>query len=159
MDKYGADIVDKQTQYFDLKVADPRAARGFLDQHSELKRYWDEKRILDEAANKTIVDLALQMPEGGDQMLIQKNYEPKNMTQEHIVQIASGAKPLTWEDFSGFASPNEQQAVLDYWVNDQPLTPQAKSELDYLAPYNGYQEGADLLRAVGIAIRREGISG
>jgi hypothetical protein len=154
-DKYGEEIYDLQTEYFNRKVADPRDAKNFLSQHPELKKFWDEKRVLDEEANRRFVELAGKIPEGQG-IGIRPGFMPESGAQEDLLAAAQGETMAGWDEMSQYMSPQLQTRLINYWTNAEPLTSAANSELDYVASRMGLYNGDALLRRAGTAIMQGG---
>jgi hypothetical protein len=156
-EEYGKEIYDLQTEYFNRKVADPKDAKNFLYQHPELKQFWDDKRELDEIANRQFLGLASKIPEA-EGIGIRPGFEPESGAQEDLLNAAQGEQPLEWEQIAQVASPQLQQRLINYWENAEPLPKAANDELDYLATQMGLYNGDALLRRAGLAIMGGGAS-
>lgn len=144
-EKYGADITEKQTMYFNLKVSSAAEAKAFLRQHPELKAYWNEKKGMDGQANTFILQMANSLPEAAEGAQLREDFEPANATQEMLTQYA-GAQTATWEQVSAPMSLQLQDKVMQYAQMGVPLSRAANAELSYLAKKYGYYDADDMLR-------------
>lgn len=147
-DKYGADITDKQDQYYTLKATNPPEAKKFLRQHPELKKYWDEKANLQDGFNRAVVDFSKGLPDQAEGAQLREDFTPQNRTQETIAGFAGNQAP-TWENLTQGMQPEIQKMVRDYWQNGTELSKGAKSQLDYLAKKKGFYNADDYLRTLG----------
>jgi hypothetical protein len=149
-DKYGSDITDKQTEYFNLKVESPQKARAFLNQNPELKAYWKEKGEMEEPYSRAMVDFAKDLPEQ-EPAKLREDFNPANATQEELAAFTQ--KPsVSWDEMQGWMSAPLVTRVQDYWETGEPLSPAAQSELEYVASKYGYYNSDSLLRDAGLAM-------
>lgn len=149
-DKYGADIYDLQTEYYEKKVADPRLAKSFLSQHPELKQFWGDKADWSEQANRQFLALSKKIPPAQG-IGIRPDFSPQSGAQEQMLTAAQGTQ-LAWGDYAAEMSPALRQRVVAYWQNGVPLTKAANDELDYLADRFGLYNGDALLRQAGAVL-------
>ncbi len=157
-DKYGADITEKQQMYFNLKDESPAAARQFLNQTPELKKYWKEKSELEKPLNRAMVDFAAGLPQGDPAQLRTDEsgeFVPANSTQEQLAGIAQNNAPSLVELTNGFSDGLLAQ-VQAYWMEGTELTRSGKSSLDYQSKRHGFYDADDMLRAIGLAMQQQG---
>lgn len=153
-DKYGEDITEKQTEYYALKVEDPKEAKRFLKRNNVLFKYWDENRKLKEVANRAMVDFAKDLPDPAPGPEFREDFDPSNTIQELLAQ--GQQTQMSWQEMTGFMSGPLVQRVQQYWAGDaSAINAGASGELDYLASRNGFYNGNDLLREAGFALQRE----
>ena len=157
-DKYGKDITDLQTEYFNLGVESKSAQKAFLRAHPELKGYWTDKNRMDEEANRKIVELAISLPDAAPGAEIRDDFSPANATQQLLAEF-SGTPPKSWQEVSAPMSSPLQTRVIDYWTTGAPLNNAALKELDYLARKDGYYGTDDLLRQAGYSYLTQGQQG
>lgn len=146
--KFGADITEKQNQYYDLKAVDPAEAKKFLRQHPELRKYWDEKSKMQDSFNRAVVDFSNGLPDQAEGAQLRGDFSPANATQEALAGFTGNQAP-TWESLTDGMQPEIQQMVKDYWQNGKELSKGAKSQLDYLAKKKGFYNADDYLRMLG----------
>lgn len=151
-EKYGANITQTQNEYY--SILDPGAAKKYLRQHPELKKYWDEKAKMQDQFNRAVVDFANNLPDQADGAQLRGDFLPANATQEALAGFAGGNTP-TWESLTSGLQPELLQSVADYWMNDTKISKRAKSQLDYEAKQKGFYNADDYLRALGQALQQE----
>lgn len=159
--KFGAEIYDKQTEYFNIKVSDTKAAKQYLNEHPELKKFWEEKAVLDDAGMQMFVNIGGMLPEkAGSQ--IQEGFTPQSGAQQAILDQLQTPPTPSFDELvnatQGDMSPAMQTIVQAYWASGEPLTAAATNQLDYLASRYGAAYGAttgdDFLRLAGLALQK-----
>lgn len=153
-EKFGADITDKQTMYYNLKVESASKARTFLNEHPELKAYWSEKKKLEANQNQAMVDFAKDLPSLADGPQIREDFAPANATQEQLANYTQQTNIPDWNEIGGMMSPGLQDQVVNYWQTggQQKLSKAAQSELEYVAKKGKYYDADALLRDAGLAL-------
>ena len=150
-DKYGAEIYQTQTDYFNS--SDQRA---YLRAHPELKRFWDEKRVLDQQAQQAMLHFAslLDNPRPAE---FREDFTPQSSVQgamaEAIQSLASQGQAPMWEDISAGMAPWLQGEVIDYWTTGAPLSKRATKQMEFLAKQGGYYNMNDFLMSTGYALQ------
>ncbi len=147
-EKFGNDITDKQTQYFNLGVESKAKQKAFLHAHPELKGYWSEKKRLEVGINQKIVSLAATLPNAAPGAELRDDFSPQNQTQELLAEFG-GQQPKSWQEVSGPMSGPLQNKIIAYWETGSPLNNAALKELDYVARKFGYYGTDDLVRQAG----------
>ena len=149
-EKFGDEITNIQTQYFNLKTEGTAEANKFLAQHPELKAYWSEKKKLEAPLNQAMVDFADGLEEGAGAQL-RSDFTPANAAQEQISGFAQEQQP-SYEELSASFSDGLNNQIANYWQTGQPLSKAALSELEFQAGKLNYYNADDLLRALGMAL-------
>ena len=150
-DKYGAEIYQTQTDYFNS--SDQRA---YLRAHPELRRFWDEKRVLDQQAQQAMLHFAslLDNPRPAE---FREDFTPQSSVQgamaEAIQSLASQGQAPMWEDISAGMAPWLQGEVINYWTTGEPLSKRATKQLEFLAKQGGYYNAQDFLMSTGYALQ------
>jgi hypothetical protein len=150
-DKYGENIYDLQSQYFE--VTDQR---GFLRQHPELKKFWDEKRGLDKQAEQMFMQFGSKLPQGQGAQF-REDFTPQSGVQETLFGALQPTEPVPpWVEISQGIPEWLQADIASYWSQGRQLSKRAESELDYLAKSGGYYDRKDLLRILGLSLNQLG---
>lgn len=152
-EKFGEDITDKQTMYFNLKTESPAEANKFLAQHPEIKAYWSEKKKLEAPLNQAMVEFATGLEDGTGAQL-RSDFSPANASQEQIAQF-SGSQAQSYEDLSASFSDGLNNQILNYWQTGEPLSKAALSELDFQSQKLGFYNADSLLRELGLALQSQ----
>jgi hypothetical protein len=147
-EKFGNDITDKQTEYFNLGVESKGKQKAFLAVHPELKGYWSEKKRLEQGINQKILQLATSLPNAAPGAQIREDFSPQNQTQELLAEF-SGTPAKSWQEVSAPMSTPLQNKIVQYWTTGTPLNNAALKEMDYIARKFGYYGTDDLLRQAG----------
>jgi len=149
-DKYGADIRDKQSEYYRLQKVDllegTRQARAWSRSHPEIWDYADDVRKL-RAENWTkLLDLARYMPEGEE--ITTREGAPEEL-------VAGLPEPaMTFGQWSQAIGPEMTELLLMY-AGGEELPAVVERQLDYDANRYGYDSGDDLLQAILLSLARE----
>lgn len=148
-DKYGPDIYDVQTGYYDS--ANPR---GYLAQHPELKRFWNEKRVLESQNEKMFYQFANKLPTGTGAQF-QEGFAPQSYTQEQLYKSLQPEDQMpSWEEVSVGMPQWLQAEIANYAQNNRPLSKRANKEMDYLAKQGNYYNSKELLRMAVLAMQQ-----
>ena len=162
LEKYG-DLTGIQSQYFDLKLTDSRAAKLLLRKHPELIRYWDEKRTLTEESGRAYVAIASRLPDD-DALGLRSDFTPQTGQQEQMLNALQPDNAPSWGDVKSVVgndlSPSMEMLVRAYWDQGLTLSAPADKQLDYLTARYGPDLGVDptdttsFLRMLGVAMTK-----
>lgn len=146
---YGPDIQDVVNQYYDLKIYDYKSAKELYNQRN-LRGYFKDLARMKPQVNANINKAVQQLPQGSG-FGIRPDFMPQSQEQMNALQAT---QPKTWQDFQQVLSPTMQELVYQYWTGGQDNLPNAvMNQLNYLAPKQGYSDGEEMLRAIGMTIR------
>lgn len=147
--KYGPSIYEVQNGYY--AASNPR---GYLAQHPELKRFWNEKRALEAQYEPMFYQFASQLPEG-IAAEFQEGFTPQSYTQEQLYSALQPEEKIpSWEEVSTGMPEWFQSEIANYAQTGQPLSKRAQKELDYLADAGGYYDGQSLLRMAVLSMQQ-----
>jgi hypothetical protein len=151
-DKYGADIYQQQTDYFN----DPNP-KAYLRAHPQLKAFWTEKRVLDAQGEQEFYRMASALPESKSAQF-QAGYQPQSGVQQTIYDALQPQHPIPpWNELSQGMPPWLQNEIANHATDPNTvLSKRAKSEMDYLAQQGGFYNAADLLRTATLAYMQQG---
>ena len=153
-EQFGNDIYDIQTEYYDKQLEGKAAAKAFLRQHPELRKYWDAKKKLDAQANTKILEIANALPDAAEGGQLRQDFNPANSTQQDLAQFTGNQVP-TWTELSADMAEPLKQQIVNSAISGAPLSDAAMRQLDYLASRNGYYNGDDLLRQAMFSYMQE----
>jgi hypothetical protein len=150
-DKYGAEIYDIQTGYFDAPNQ-----RAYLSEHPELKKFWDDKRVLDKESEKMFIQMGSNLPTGKSAQF-REGFAPQSGVQETLYNALQPQEQVpSWQEVSQGMAPWLQDEVTKYWQNGKKISTRAQKQLDFLASQGGYYDYKDLLRTAGLAMQSQG---
>lgn len=145
--KYGADITDKQSEYYVLAYQGKAAQKAFLRAHPELRAYWSAKHAYEDQINAQILHTAALLPETAPGAQLRTDFGgAQNAFQQSLVEFSQGQQVPSWQEVSAQMSTPLQSRIIEYAQNGTPLSNAALKELDYLARRGGYYDAQDLLR-------------
>jgi hypothetical protein len=140
MKKYGNDIKDLETEYYDLLSSEEQKA--YKSAHPQLKPYWKEKTAYNKELQIKLDMIAKDLP---DKPLpdLRPNTKPENVPQEQLQTMA----PIPFTEWQKNLGTPITSLIQDY-ANGQPLPSQVRSALDYEAYKYGFYDGNAMLQAV-----------
>jgi hypothetical protein len=153
--KFGADITQKQTEYFSKAYEGKLAQKAYLKAHPELREYWSMKNQLEKGQDAAILRIATSLPQAAPGAELREDFEAQNPTQKILADLASGAQAPSWQEISAPMSSPLQARIQAYWLEGQPLPNAAMKELEYLAKRGDYYDVNDMLRQAGYAILQQ----
>jgi hypothetical protein len=150
-DKYGSEIYDTQTGYFN--ATSPRA---YLAAHPELKAFWADKKKLETEGDKTFFQMAQNLPNPTPAQ-IQAGYVPQSGVQETILNALQPQTQIPpWQELSQ-QMPDWLKAEVQKYVEDAtPLSKRGNNEMDYLAQQLGFYNAKDMLRTAALSLKQSG---
>lgn len=140
MKKYGEDIKDVETEYYDL-LSDAEQ-KAFKAAHPELKPYWKEKTAYQAEMQKKLDAIAKDLPDKPLPQL-RPNVTPENVPQEQL-QNMSPIPFSEWEKNLG----TPITSLIQEYANGADLPRQVRSALDYEAYKYGFYDGDAMLQAI-----------
>jgi hypothetical protein len=148
--KYGSDIQEKFSEYYDMQISDPAGAKSYYRLHPELAKYNKEKKVLMEQALRAIVDFGSRLPDTPKPELTGNT--PQSVGQQNIEEYATQQTP----DFSFWQAemPEVSNILANYWSGNEPIPYAVTKVLDRQASQYGYPDGEAMLQAILISMNR-----
>lgn len=151
-EKYGEGIAQTWSEYYALKLTDPKAANRFKKAHPELDKYSKEKRKLEVEFDRMIIEFAAKLPDEPRPEL-REDASPSNPVQENLSSYAQQQAP-TFQDWQGILGDTLTTIITTTYEQGKALPSAAQSELDRMAERYGYADGDALYRAVLISANK-----
>ena len=148
-DKYGADIYDIQTEYFNVPNQ-----KAYLRAHPELKQFWADSALLNKQGDQMFIEFGSKLPQGRSAQF-RPDFTPESGVQQTLYdQLQPQNAVPAWEDVAQGMPGWLQDEVQNYWQagGGGKLSKRAEKELDFLARQNGFYDRKDLLRSAGLAL-------
>lgn len=149
-------IQGKIDQYYEIKLADGKAAKAFLKENPDIEAYWDAKAITEQATNELLLSYETWLPEADE--LAQPEFRQDEtamaeMTQERSEIIdrmqKTDTRPeyLDWsyDQWLGQFNPTLQRMVQDWVQGGEMLSYNAEKQMQYSLPDGIDYEMAKLL--------------
>ncbi len=148
-DKYGPEIYDLQTQYFDQANQ-----KVFLRAHPELKRFWADKAMLDQQADKSFMEFGAKLPDAKG-VQFRSDFTPESGVQQTMFnELQPQSAVPAWEDISQGMPEWLQSDILANLTEGRKLSSRAQKELDFLAKGGGFYDYKDMLRTAKLALQK-----
>lgn len=150
MKQFGNNIFEIEALYFTL---DKSERRKYLQEHPELKQYWDEKKKYNEQIDMSIIAVANMLPEGKPMQL---RSDTVMTTQQDILgktvlealQKTQEQKyyEMPWSELSKMFSDSQLRLMVDYIELGKAYPDSMSDKLNYIASKMGI--GVDRLLAL-----------
>jgi len=148
-EKYGPDIYQLQTDYFNADKP-----KSFLNQHPELKKFWDEKKVLETQGEQMFNDMGSKLPEAKGAQF-QPGYTPQSGVQSTLYNNLQSQQQIPdWNTESQNIPHWLQSEIANHAQDGKGVSKRASSELDFLATKAGYKDGKDYLRKISLAFQQ-----
>lgn len=154
--RFGADIYNIQTGYFDLKNIGGDY-KAYLKEHPELIQYWEASRQYQAQAAKMYLQVRKLIPKAPPPELIPGAEGTEEFQQglEEQEEVANPAYDYSWDDFSEMTSPPIARLLKDHFENGDRLTDAVDNEIERLAEKLGVSKYVlmELMRKAELAAR------
>jgi len=146
---YGYEIYATQTAYYASENP-----TQFLQQHPELKRFWSDKRKLDDISEQTMLAMANALQEGTG-ATANELANPTDAQSRMLSQFGLSGQVPDYQQVTQGMPEWLQSEIYNYFAAGSDLTKRGQKELDYLAKQGGFYDGKDLMMSIGYALQAQ----
>lgn len=150
--KFGADIFNIQSAYFNLASSEKRSYRS---RNPQLVKYWGWRDDEMQKINATVIDLGSRLGEGqGATFRDDLNAQSLGEVDFYMGLQAEGEDRLTAREWSNLVGAQATDIIFDFVVNGTQITEEEIDFLEEKASAIGMDSVNALIQAIGISIAK-----